>query len=140
MHCSRGLSHTCHVTDHALITDDLMDEIIDRFGDPPPQVNSLLQVALLRADAGKAGITEIAQKKGELRFLMSDFDFRVVNELYQKPEFKKRLRVDTGPVPGVLLKISQQNRILSEARSFIAAWAETAKHYAPEEAETDKGD
>ena len=120
--------------------DDLMDEIIDRFGDPPPQVNALLQVALLRADAGKAGITEIAQKKGELRFLMSDFDVRVVTALYQKPEFKKRLRVDTGPVPGVLLKIGQQNRILAEARSFIAAWAETAKQFADEKAESDKGD
>ena len=42
--------------------DDLTDEIIDRFGDPPPSVNALIHVALLRGEAGKAGISDIQQK------------------------------------------------------------------------------
>lgn len=43
--------------------DDLMDEVIDRFGDPPPSVYTLVQVALLRADAGKVGVTDISAEK-----------------------------------------------------------------------------
>ena len=38
-------------------------KVIDRFGDPPPSVYTLVQVALLRADAGKVGVTDISQKK-----------------------------------------------------------------------------
>ena len=33
--------------------DDLMDEVIDRFGDPPPSVYTLVQVALLRSRRGQ---------------------------------------------------------------------------------------
>ncbi len=34
---------------------DLMDEMIDRYGEPPKPVLALLDVALLRAAAAKAG-------------------------------------------------------------------------------------
>lgn len=42
---------------------DVMDEFIDRFGDPPASVKGLVDVALLRAYAAKAGIYEIKQEK-----------------------------------------------------------------------------
>ena len=102
--------------------DDLMDEIIDRFGDPPPTVNSLVRVALLRGEAGEAGVTDISQKSGQLRFLLSDFDLRVVSALYALPEFRGRLRVDAGSKPGVLLKLKSRDRVIEQARDFIAAW------------------
>ena len=35
--------------------DDLTDELIDRYGDPPRTVNNLIAVALLRADAARSG-------------------------------------------------------------------------------------
>ena len=34
--------------------DDMVDELIDRYGDPPSCVNALVSVALLRSDAGRA--------------------------------------------------------------------------------------
>ncbi|MCR5396696.1 MAG: transcription-repair coupling factor [Lachnospiraceae bacterium] len=43
---------------------DMMDELIDRFGEPPKSVNNLLDIALLKAAAHKAYITEIKQKGG----------------------------------------------------------------------------
>ena len=102
--------------------DDLMDEIIDRFGDPPPTVNSLVRVALLRGEAGEAGVTDISQKSGQLRFLLSDFDLRVVSALYALPAYKGRLRVDAGAKPGVLLKLKSRDKVIEQARDFIAAW------------------
>ena len=46
--------------------DDMTDELIDRFGDPPRQVNNLISVALLRGQAAACSITEITQKGGAL--------------------------------------------------------------------------
>ena len=107
--------------------DDLMDEIIDRFGDPPPQVHSLVQVALLRGEAGAVGVTDIAQKSGALRFLLEDFDLERVSAIYALPQFRGRLRVEAGAKPGVTLKIKNRKRVIEEARDFIAAWSATEK-------------
>ena len=103
--------------------DDLTDELIDRFGDTPPGVNSLIHVALLRGEAGRAGITDIAQKQGSLRFTVRDFDMEKVSALYAKPEYKGRLRVEAGTKPCLSLKIKEKRRVIDEARRFTADWA-----------------
>lgn len=41
--------------------EDLLTELIDRYGDPPPQVIHLLTIAYLRALAGRCGIVQIRQ-------------------------------------------------------------------------------
>ena len=45
---------------------DVMDEFIDRFGDPPKSVQGLIDVALLRAYAARLGIYEIKQDKDSI--------------------------------------------------------------------------
>ena len=104
--------------------DDLMDEVIDRFGDPPPSVYTLVQVALLRADAGKVGVTDISQKNGCLKFLLAQFDMQKVSALYARPEFKGRLKVDAGAKPGVILRLKTRTYVIEQARAFVSAWAD----------------
>lgn len=103
--------------------DDLTDELIDRFGDPPPGVNALIHVALLRGEAGRAGVTDIVQKQGSLRFTLKDFDMARVSALYARPEYKNRLRVEAGAKPCLSLKVREKRRVIDEARRFIADWA-----------------
>ena len=105
--------------------DDLTDELIDRFGDPPSGVNALIHVALLRGEAGKAGISDISQKSGALRFTLEEFDMARISWLYAKPEYKGRLKVEAGAKPCVSLKIKSKNRTVDEARRFVADWAES---------------
>ena len=102
--------------------DDLTDELIDRFGDPPPGVNALIHVALLRGEAGRAGITDIAQKQGYLRFTVKDFDMEKVSALYARPEYKGRLRVEAGSKPCLSLHIRAKGRVIDEARRFVSDW------------------
>jgi transcription-repair coupling factor (superfamily II helicase) len=102
--------------------DDLTDELVDRFGDPPPGVNALIHVALLRGEAGRAGITDIAQKGGYLRFTVKDFDMMKVSALYARPEYNARLRVEAGSKPCLSVKILNKNRVIDEARKFVADW------------------
>ena len=108
--------------------DDLTDELIDRFGDPPPSVNALIHVALLRGEAGKVGITDIAQKQGYLRFTVKDFDMEKVSALYAMPAYKGRLRVEAGSKPCLSLHVRQKNRVIEEARQFASDWGGKEKN------------
>ena len=103
--------------------DDLLDELIDRFGDPPPGVSALIQVALLRGEAGAAGITDIAQKQGFLRFTLRDFELEKVSALYGTDQYKGRLRVEAGSKPCLSLKIRSKAQVIDEARHFVRDWA-----------------
>lgn len=47
---------------------DLIDELIDRYGDPPRAVIGLIEVSLLRNKAAHLGITEISQKNAQMYF------------------------------------------------------------------------
>ena len=107
--------------------DDVLDELIDRFGEPPGAVTALVRVALLRGEAGRAGIRDISQKAGTIRFELENFDMEKVSELYAQPQFKNRIRVEAGTKPRISLKLPQKARVLDEAGAFISAWAETNK-------------
>ena len=102
--------------------DDLTDELIDRFGDPPSGVNALIHVALLRGEAGKAGITDISQKAGYLHFTVKDFDMEKVSAIYAMAEYKGRFKVEAGSKPRLSLKIKAKNRVIDEARAFAVLW------------------
>lgn len=50
--------------------DDMVDELIDRFGEPPQSVCNLLEIALLKAKAHEAYITAIVEKADQIRITM----------------------------------------------------------------------
>ena len=102
--------------------DDITDELCDRFGDPPPSVNALVQVALLRGEASRFGISDIVQKGGFVRFVFGDFDFEKISALYAKDAWKGRIKVEAGGKPAVALKLASKRRILEESRAFVKAY------------------
>ena len=48
----------------------MVDELLDRFGEPPKSVMNLLAIAILKAKAHRAYITEIASRGDGLRVTM----------------------------------------------------------------------
>ena len=100
--------------------DDLTDELIDRFGEPPSSVNALVHVALLRGEAEEAGISEISQKSGVLRFTLAEFDMAKVSSLYEQIDYKGRVKVEAGTKPCVSLRLRSGKRIIETARKFVA--------------------
>ncbi|MDR0861996.1 MAG: transcription-repair coupling factor [Oscillospiraceae bacterium] len=101
--------------------DEMISELIDRYGDPPASAVALVEIARIRADAAEAGITEIAQKDGQLRCVIADFDIQRVSALYALPEYTGRVRVEAGSVPAISLRL-KGNRVLDEASRFIRAF------------------
>jgi len=48
--------------------DDMLDELVDRFGEPPRIVQDLLRCALLKAKAHRVYVTDLSRKGDEIRF------------------------------------------------------------------------
>ena len=87
--------------------DDLVDELMDRYGDPPRTVNNLISVALLRAAAAGCGISEIAQKGERLLFVLSQVDFGKVSALCGSTAYRGRLLFSAGEKPHLALKLKK---------------------------------
>ncbi len=100
--------------------DDLLDEIIDRYGDPPKGVLNLIDIALLRARARLCGIQDIRQKAGDVLFTLTALDFETVSALCTDPDYKSRVQlVATAKVPTLRLKLSAGVDSLRQSRIFV---------------------
>ena len=71
--------------------EELLDEIVDRYGDPPKGVLNLVSVALLRAKAAACGISKIEQKDDTVWLTMEVFDFAAVSAVCADPLYDKRM-------------------------------------------------
>lgn len=81
---------------------DVLDELIDRFGEPPKAVLGLIDIALLRQKAAKLGIYEINEigngfilkvdevKPQQIERLMPAFQERIVLKAEEKPYYEIR--------------------------------------------------
>ncbi len=101
---------------------DLLDELIDRFGDPPKSVAALLQVALLRAEAGAQGVSDISQKGERLLFSLRTPDIRRVAALCGDQAYRGRVLFGAGDTPHLSLRLPAGADVLAEARGFIRAY------------------
>ena len=100
--------------------DDLLDEIIDRYGDPPKGVLNLIDIALMRAQARQAGIKDIRQKAGDVLFTLTSLNFEAVSALCAEPDYKTRvLFVATAKEPTLRLKLSSGVDSLKQSKVFI---------------------
>ena len=109
--------------------DDLLDEIIDRYGDPPKGVLNLIDIALLRARARLCGIQDIRQKAGEVLFTLTGLDFEAVSALCADPDYKARVQlVATAKVPTLRLKLSSGVDSLRQSRIFVERYLKYCKN------------
>ena len=103
--------------------DDLLDEIVDRFGDTPKGVLNLLDIALLRARAAAAGMTEIAQKGEALTFTLGAFDFAAIAELCAKPPYTGRTFFSAKLPAAITLRLKKGEDPLKLAKGLVADYA-----------------
>ena len=63
---------------------DVLDELCDRFGEPPKATVRLLNVALLRAYASRCRISKVIHRDGELRFIPEKIDLSAWSEVFSQ--------------------------------------------------------
>lgn len=105
---------------------DMLDEMIDRFGEPPAEAVTLLDIALLRAEASAQGISEIKQADGRLLLTFAETDFARLSALCADQSLKGRLLLNAGSTPYVSLRLKNGEAPLDMARSLIGRYAGTA--------------
>lgn len=111
--------------------DDVMDELIDRYGDPPRTVNNLISVALLRADAARNGISQIDQKGANLNFYLDQFDLQRVSALCGLEKYRSRLLFSAGERPYLALRLKKGEDALKFGRKLVEDYAENAPKAEP---------
>ena len=100
--------------------DDLLDEIVDRYGEPPRGVLNLIDIALLRARAREASIKDIRQKAGDVLFTLSNLNFNAVSAICSDPDYKLRVTfLANAKEPTLRLKLAPKVDSLKQSKVFI---------------------
>ncbi len=100
--------------------DELLDEIIDRYGDPPKGVLNLIEVALMRSIAKKVGICDIRQKASDVHFTLVELNFDAISEMCAQPDYKNRIQfVASAKEPTLKLRLASGVDSLRQSRVFI---------------------
>ena len=100
--------------------DDLLDEIVDRYGEPPRGVLNLIDIALLRAKARETGIKDIKQKAGDVLFTLVNLNFEAVSALCADPDYKTRVTfLASAKEPTLRLKLASGVDSLKQSKVFI---------------------
>ena len=98
---------------------EILDELLDRFGDPPKAVTALLDVALLRADAAAVGICDISQKGQQLLFRFTDrVDPPSLLAVCSMASYKGRLLLHSGSQPYLTLYLKEKENSLQAAAAL----------------------
>ena len=98
---------------------DLLDEMLDRYGEAPKSVMALLDVALLRAAAAKAGVSDISQKKDVLKFTLAVFRPEALVAVCGQTKYKHRLTIAAGDTPALTLKLKPGADVLETAMTLV---------------------
>ena len=98
---------------------DLLDEMLDRYGEAPKSVLALLDVALLRAAAAVAGVCDISQKGSLLRFQLGIFRPEALVAVCGLAKYRQRLTLAAGEVPALTLKLRPGEDVLEAARTLV---------------------
>ncbi len=102
---------------------ELIDELIDRFGEPPDETISLIRIARLRAEAAELGFSDISQKDRTLYFAASSVSPEKFLDLSRKSKYRGRLRALPGEKPLLSLELKESENPLKAAESFIYDWS-----------------
>lgn len=100
---------------------NVTDEIIDRYGSMPKEVENLLQIARIKNLAKQANIVKISQKKDGIIFLYdtNKFDISLIDILVKK--YNRRIRFSPGREPYITLITQGKNEkeIIKEIQEFL---------------------
>ena len=108
--------------------DDLLDEIVDRYGEPPRGVLNLIDIALLRATARSLGIKDIRQKASDVLFTLHKMDFEALSAVCDTPDYKNRVQfVATAKEPTLRLKLASGVDSLKQTKIFVSRYQQASK-------------
>ena len=100
---------------------NIIDEIIDRFGNMPDEIENLLEISRIKQLARKRNLVKIQSKKNSIVFTYDSnkFDNTSLSDLIGK--YGNRIQFSSGLKPMITLKLEKQGEkgILQEVKEFL---------------------
>lgn len=97
----------------------VIDEIIDRFGNIPSEVNNLLEITRIKQLAKRANIIKVLQKGNKIVFTLDSkkFNMSAVPKLIE--QYKDRIKFSSGINPYITYNMKDGNDIIKETKQFL---------------------
>ena len=96
---------------------DVLDELIDRYGEPPKSVMGLVNVALMRNTASSLGITEISQRTENILFFIKQPSMEQIQSLSKA--YRGRVFFNSTKKPYIAVKLVPKEKASDLMRSVL---------------------
>ncbi len=101
---------------------NVIDEMIDRFGNMPKEIENLIEIARIKILCKKTNISKIQAKRKFAVFIFEAGEINVdINELVKK--YRNRIKFTQGIKPQITLALenTEEIKMLNEIKSFLAS-------------------
>lgn len=98
---------------------DVLDELIDRYGDVPNSVVGLVDISLVRVSAAKAGVYEIGQKKDALILYSDTMNAARIKQVVA--ELPGRVTVNSSAKPYLAVRVATGEKPLEVLKDALNA-------------------
>ena len=99
---------------------NVVDEMIDRFGNMPNEIENLLDIARIKTLCKKLKISKVQEKRNFVVFIFEPGEINIdINELLKK--YRNRIKFTQGIKPQVTLALTENSEkgILNEVKVFL---------------------
>ncbi|MGI5959889.1 MAG: transcription-repair coupling factor [Massiliimalia sp.] len=100
---------------------DLLDELLDRFGDVPKTVQTLLDVSLLRNTLASYGFREINQRAQSLQLIPEKLNPQIANQL--AAGIRGRVMVNASQNPYITVKLQKNGDVVATMKEIASVLA-----------------
>ncbi len=100
--------------------ENVIDEIIDRYGDLPSELENLIEVSRIKRMCEQKHIIKLSQRMENVVFTFDNkkFDLKVVEKLVDK--YKNKIKFSTGnPYITLNVRSNSQKEIVKQIKEFI---------------------
>ncbi len=98
---------------------DVTDEIIDRFGSIPKEVENLLEIARIKNLSKGKGITKIVQRPNGIVFYLSSTGLSEEGLKRLIETYKNKIKFSPSAIPYITYKIEENKSIIKQVKEFI---------------------
>lgn len=107
--------------------EDLLDELLDRFGDLPESVKNLIDISLIRNAASVLGFTAVEQKGSIISLYNKTLDFNAVSIIANEVEFKGTIMISAGAKPHIAVRLKSGGRNIEIIKNILSIYAKLSQ-------------
>lgn len=98
---------------------NVIDDIIDRYGQIPEEIENLLEITRIKNLCKKIGIIKLIQKNNKILFYIDKTRYNVENVDKLIKKYTNRIQFSPGVNSYITYHIKEENKIIDEIKEFL---------------------